>query len=38
MSQDMGTITPYPIVQMCWVVDDMDAAALHSVGGAHVPR
>src|SRR5215831_4825997 len=31
MSKDIGTITPYPIVQMCWVVDDMDTAALQWV-------
>jgi Glyoxalase/Bleomycin resistance protein/Dioxygenase superfamily len=27
----VSTITPHPIVQMCWVVDDMDAAALQWV-------
>lgn len=27
MNKDIVTITPYPIVQMCWVVDDMDTAA-----------
>jgi Glyoxalase/Bleomycin resistance protein/Dioxygenase superfamily len=31
MSKDVDTITPVPIVQMCWVVDDMDAAALRWV-------
>jgi len=27
----LETITPHPIVQMCWVVDDMEAAALQWV-------
>lgn len=27
MNEDVDSITPYPIVQMCWVVDDIDAAA-----------
>ena len=31
MGNDIEKITPHPIVQMCWVVDDMDAAALQWV-------
>lgn len=31
MSKNLEIITPYPIIQMCWVVDDMDAAALQWV-------
>jgi hypothetical protein len=29
--KDIDKVTPHPIVQMCWVVDDMDAAALQWV-------
>lgn len=31
MVKEAARITPYPIVQMCWVVDDMKAAALQWV-------
>jgi hypothetical protein len=27
MIEKIATVTPHPIVQMCWVVDDMEAAA-----------
>ena len=27
----IDAITPHPIVQMCWVVDDMEAAAVQWV-------
>ena len=29
--KDIDKVTPHPIVQMCWVVDDMEAAALQWV-------
>jgi hypothetical protein len=31
MLEKISEFTPYPIVQMCWVVDDMEAAALQWV-------
>lgn len=31
MSDSIAAITPHPIVQICWVVDDMEAAALRWV-------
>jgi hypothetical protein len=31
MTMSIEAITPHPIVQMCWVVDDMEAAALQWV-------
>lgn len=30
--KELATITPQPIVRMCWVVDDMEASAQQWVG------
>ena len=33
MIEKIATIAPHPIVQVCWVVDDMEAAARHEKRG-----